>query len=651
MFGRMVFACVLLLGTAGGLRGEDPRWRAAGEHVLVVYAADAADGDGNGRSDSQDAAEYYAARRGVPAGNLLGVKLGGNVTGREHCTYRQFFEGILQPVAAKLSSKAADGQPYSQRICYILVCPGTPIRMTTHPKAAKGEKSWARRATTRSVDGYLISVAANLAAGVDAESGLPGAGQSGPIGAEFREVMLPIFGAYANGVRARHFRQFRRLYPQQMDFYLVSRLGLDLQTARDMLDGALYAERYLRLPGPDEKAAFRPEIWLDQKHGFAQDHVASMAQAVAVVQGVPGSPFAAGKGLLRVWPLVIDNQSLEVGAVVKKTQPASTTTAASSPASPAGVQHKPTVSARIAGNGVDAEGVTLVAAARIGRLGRDVAPALYFRLGCKVSNGKATATVTGRDVEANRLLLDSTEGFAGGDTIKSIWPGEFPTSDCFVFYGFYGLGRYEDVFQFPPGALGIHVDSSCMNWARGAMGRGIAATFGVIGEPLSLGIPHGHQALLALSAGYDWAEAAYGGLRLAQRWRGVVFGDPLYAPFRSRQLTDRTPPAISAATVKVSGKTVTIAAQLVGKTPDELADVALFKLEYGPTEKYGKTVEFFDWPDPQNSARVQGRRFGYSRHFRWALQGLQKGKTYHFRLTARDPAGLETTTADATFEP
>ena len=101
----------------------------------------------------------------------------------------------------------------------------------------------------------------------------------------------------------------------------------------------------------------------------------------------------------------------------------------------------------------------------------------------------------------------------------------------------------------------------------------------------------------------------------------------------------------------MSGKTVTITAELVGKTPDELADVALFKLEYGPTDKYGKTVEFFNWPDPQNSARLRSRRFGYSRHFRWALQGLQKGNTYHFRLRARDPAGLETTTADATFEP
>ena len=129
----------------------------------------------------------------------------------------------------------------------------------------------------------------------------------------------------------------------------------------------------------------------------------------------------------------------------------------------------------------------------------------------------------------------------------------------------------------------------------------------------------------------------------------MVFGDPLYAPFRSLELVDRTPPVLGRPDVHVGAGTATVSVSLAGQSPDELADVALFKLDYGPTDRYGQTVEFTDWVQPNDSALIRSRRFGYSRHFRWTLKGLQRGRTYHYRLTARDPAGLEATTADGTF--
>ena len=651
-----VFLWAIVAGLAGAALAEDAQWRTGPEHVLVVYAADAPDRDRSGRPDDTEAAEYYAARRGVPAENLLALKLRRQPGRKGPWTYPEFFKRILQPVGQKLSARDSAGKVFAERICYIVLCPGVPTHMITHPPAEKTEKLWWRKTRQRSVDGYLISIAGNLRAGVDAAAAAPGPGLSGPMGANVTEVSLPIYRAYRNPAQAKHFRQLRRLYPKRIDFYLVGRIGVDLKSARDMLDGALYAERHLRLPGPDEAAAMRPEIWLDQKYSFARDHVGALARALLVVRAAKGSPFAAGRGLQRVWPLVIDNESAEIGAMVEKRGPASGpagVAAGTRPATrPAGARapHKPTVSARIAPGGVDEKGVTLRPPRRIGPEGTDVPAPLYFLPGAEVTNGKATATVVGLDGRnLNRLLLDSTEGFAAGDTIRSRWPGRWPARNCFIFYGFYGLGRYEDVFQFPPGALGIHVDSACMRWARAAMSRGIAATYGVTTEPLSIGIPYGDQVSLALSAGYDWAEAVYAALRIAQRWTGVVFGDPLYAPFRSAQLRDRTPPVLAEPTVKVAGNTATITARLAGKTPDELADVALFKLEYGRTRKYGQTVEFFDWPEPQNSKLLEGRRFGYSRHFRWTLKGLRKGWIYHYRLTARDPAGLETVTADASF--
>ncbi|MDD4891749.1 MAG: hypothetical protein PHU85_17660, partial [Phycisphaerae bacterium] len=312
--------------------------------------------------------------------------------------------------------------------------------------------------------------------------------------------------------------------------------------------------------------------------------------------------------------------------------------------------HVPTVVATIsrAADAVSDQGVVLDGPKAPGK---ELPQALYVPTGAKVTNGKATTTAIGRLVNANRLLLASTKGFAPGDRIICTRPGEFPATNCFIFFGFYGLGQYEDVFQFLPGAIGVHVDSSCMTWASGAMHRGMAATFGVTTEPLSIGIPWGDQMILALGDGYNWADAVYGSLRLGQRWAGVTFGDPLYAPFRSLQKADKTPPAIGAIAAKAVGKDVAIRIDLAGEKDDELADVALFRIDYGPTASYGKYVDFIDWPEPQKSKGVQGRRYGYSRHATLKIPVPAKGETVHYRVTARDPAGLETRSADKTFAP
>jgi len=631
--------CVALWAAAASAPARKAEAPPPARHVLVVFAAD--------DPASAAAAKYYAQRRDVPAENLLGLTLARAKGRRGRWTYREFFEKILTPVRRKLTSKGADGKPLADRIVYILMCPGTPVTMVTHPAPAKSEKSWARKTRNRSVDGYLISVTANVGAGMDKDTGLPGPGRAGPIGATFAETTLPVFGAFRSPT-GRRFRQMRRDASGRYDFYLVARLGLDLVSARDMLDGALYAERHLRLPAPEETTALRPEIWLDMKYRFAGDHVAAMSRTVPLVQGVPGSPFSAGKGLWKVWPLVIDTAPAEIGA-----------------GKAAG--HKPTVVATIAA--VDAAGVTLRPPGRAGRA-KDVSGVLYFPPGCEVvcappkpkGSPKAATTpapagppprarVVGMDPAKHRLLLSSTKGFKPGQLVRYVWGGTFPTRNCFIFYGFYGLGQFEDVRQFPPGAIGVHVDSCCMAWAGGSIRRGIAATFGVTTEPLSAGIPYGHLMIRALATGHDWAEAAYGATRFGQRWTGVVFGDPIYAPFRSKQRPDTTPPVIGPVTFKPAGSRVTVAATLEGKTADELADVALFRLEYGPTTAYGQAVEFFDWPEPEKGRNVKGRRFGYSRHFQATLKGLKKGATTHWRLTARDPAGNETRTQDATFRP
>lgn len=648
----MLTAIAGLFTSTVGADGPD---RLTGANVLVVYQADDIDRDGDGQPDSAQLANYYAARRAVPAENLLGLKL--TRDGKPIVTwgYDTFFERILTPVADKLASKAADGSPLRDRVCLIATVPPVPAMLEWGPVDAASKDRW-RTTKRRSVDQFLIAIDENVKAGAAA-----------PLGGTQAETRMPIYAAFAG--QDKSFAQLRREQPGRVGGCLVSRLGADPAGGRDMIDGALYAERYLRLPAADEKTNYRPTIWLDQKLDFqAADQIASMHAAVGLTSGQGGAtnPFAKGSGLLTPWPRVIDNQTEEVGltladapvfvrklaGVKSATQPAWNLPAALRPG-----QHVPMVTAKI--RGVDSDALVLEGAA-VGP--RDTPSVLYFPVGWtvqpveidaagrKVTLG-AGGVVRGYDPAGNRLRVEPMRGFAAGDTIVATWAGTFPSADCFLYFGFYGLGRYEDVFQFLPGAIGVHVDSACMNWANGAMRRGAAATFGVTAEPLSAGIPHGHLMIAALARGFTWAEASAGATVLAQRWTGVTFGDPLYAPFRSLGKVDASPPVLGAISAKLVGRDVVIHAELAGGNDDERADVARFAVDYGPTTTYGKRAEFVDWPDPTNSKLLAERRCGYSRVCSVKAPAPAKGQTMHFRVTARDPAGLEAVSKDQTFRP
>ena len=96
---RVLWAAGAVLLAAGTANGDDPKWRATGRHVMVIYQADGADRDRSGKADSREVAEYYAARRNVPPENLLGLKLTRAKPGGQW-KYSEFHSLILKPIAA-----------------------------------------------------------------------------------------------------------------------------------------------------------------------------------------------------------------------------------------------------------------------------------------------------------------------------------------------------------------------------------------------------------------------------------------------------------------------------------------------------------------------------------------------------------------------
>jgi len=189
------------------------------------------------------------------------------------------------------------------------------------------------------------------------------------------------------------------------------------------------------------------------------------------------------------------------------------------------------------------------------------------------------------------------------------------------------------------------MDSGSVAWARAAKRRGITATAGAVNEPVSAGLPFMGSAFAALTSGHEVAEAFYSAISLNTRWNTVVFGDPLYAPFRTRaKRPDETPPAIERLTLLAlrspgGGRRVVVNAQLAGATPEQADDIALWQVEYGLTPEYGSVVPYIEWPDPGDDKLSQRRRYFYTRRLTHELADLLPDREYHVRIGARDPFG------------
>jgi len=275
----------------------------------------------------------------------------------------------------------------------------------------------------------------------------------------------------------------------------------------------------------------------------------------------------------------------------------------------------------------------------------DPAPAVYFPAGEAVeSSSRARADVVALTSEKT-LTLSSVAGFRPGDTLTWRQPTTFPLTDVLFYYGYYGLARYYDVYQFRVGAVGSHMDSESIVWARAAMRRGITATAGAVNEPSSAGLPFMSSAFAALSTGHDVAEAFYSAIPLNARWNTVIFGDPLYAPFRNRaKRPDDAPPVIERLVLLPlrspgGGRHAIVRAQLASATPEQADDVALWQVEYGLTTEYGSVVPYVEWPDPADSTFNDRRRYFYTRRFTTELTNLLPDREYHVRVSARDPFG------------
>jgi len=182
--------------------------------------------------------------------------------------------------------------------------------------------------------------------------------------------------------------------------------------------------------------------------------------------------------------------------------------------------------------------------------------------------GRAYVDLNGIHPEGDRWLESAATQLAalGFDRDEERTPATMPATariDAPVLYFGWYTGRLNGPFalpgfQFPPGAIALHIHSfsaatlvsATEGWCGPLVARGVTATVGNVFEPY-LQFTHEPDLLLrALARGATFGEAAAYAVP-AFSWQCIAIGDPLYRPFAvplERQLANfsQLPPSLAA---------------------------------------------------------------------------------------------------------
>jgi len=205
--------------------------------VLVIYNTSWPDGDADGVPDSVEVAQYYAARRGVPADNLLGLPLTPASWSYDSSQWPLFLTEMRDPLQAWLAAHGTDS------VDTLLFCYGVPYEVDVPGFSFGG---------ARSVDSALcVPYSLGTAAAP--------AFQDNKFNFSYKE------GSPGIAPDVGHFDH--ALYEfQGQPLYLHARLdGLSAEHAKALVDRAIYGQRHIA------PAAYAGVAYVDSRFGLYDD--------------------------------------------------------------------------------------------------------------------------------------------------------------------------------------------------------------------------------------------------------------------------------------------------------------------------------------------------------------------------------------------
>src|SRR5262245_17438181 len=300
------------------------------QEVLVLFNTRWPDEYGNYRSDSQDVAEYYAVRRGIPMDHLLGLAVTERQAKPDALSYPEFFRRVLAPTRQRLAELSARGT----HIHYIVTCYGMPLVVNTNLAGKPGPM---RQPTdlavpSRALAGWLVNIEENFEAGFDRATGRPGprggaraAPESTPLGTVTADIALPwMRNAFDRPERNGSFKTLRLASPERRETYLVTHLGGEtLEVSLGLVDKAVYAERYLQNFAGRPSHPYYGRVWLDHNGGTGAGHRPSLLTAALWFKGLMKTSVFAPVNKAQPWyqgspwDVRMDNVEAEIGSRTK----------------------------------------------------------------------------------------------------------------------------------------------------------------------------------------------------------------------------------------------------------------------------------------------------------------------------------------------
>jgi len=574
-------------------------------------------------------------RRNVPTQNLLAV----TCSTSEKVDYREFYTNILAKIHAKLESYDGTTQ-YKYKIYYILNCFGIPVRIDTnnenseHPIWSTGSYS----CDSRALDQYIMEIYLNynsIGYNVDGKPVYDDGTLIGDSSSEINNFADNRIFSNTKDVSTRTFKYLRDTNSSYSNKYLVCRIdGFSPEIAKGLVDKALYAEKYLKQQIKGHP--FHIASLVDTDHGRSHGHETYACELSRYLQGfLGGSPWAK-ENSAEPWFINSPFETIcdygDLGYEVGQS--------AHLPAVVAAIDEPPT------GNTIKFKSES-----------KSKNAPFFFPIGETVSSssgGSATVLTSSWNGTTRTITLDNIIDFNDNDIVTWSWNGEFPISPMFT-YTFYAYGAYHDVFTFPVGAFGRHMDSgsgggirsATGNWCSKALKRNITSTSGAVSEPSAWGEAYMSKAMVALTHGCDAIDAWYNSITYAKNWMALVITDPLYAPFRNynSHIDDTKNPIINVVRTKQKDADERFIEVDIGGD----FDVCQIKIDYGETDSYGNIFDYYDFSGPISGSWNSSRYYFFTKNFSKSIGGLVDGQTYHFKITARDPYGNETESPDLTF--
>ncbi|HYO23995.1 MAG TPA: TIGR03790 family protein [Lacipirellulaceae bacterium] len=162
-----------------------------------------------------------------------------------------------------------------------------------------------------------------------------------------------------------------------------------------------------------------------------------------------------------------------------------------------------------------------------------------------------TNVAPGSYPDYDRALLVAAEGFKESTTLEvtlNAGPELFQSGQCpdaALYCGWYSLAKYVDAFEWRPGAVAYHLasaeagtlrDPNSQEWCKKLIEDGVAATIGPVYEPYLVAFPRPEQFFANLVQGDLTLVECYYRTLPFNSWMMTLIGDPLYRPFKNRNV-------------------------------------------------------------------------------------------------------------------